>query len=51
MLQLTGISWKYVSDRWTQIYDPNAEGNLGSERVILALVFFSDAQYKEVTPY
>lgn len=30
--------------------NPSSEDNLGSELVILALVFFSDAQYKQIIP-
>lgn len=50
MLQLIGLSWKYITDRLTYLHDRNLEGKLGSELVILTLVFFSDAQYKQITP-
>lgn len=47
MLQLIGLSWKCITDR--RIYGPNSEGNLGAEPDILALVFLSDEQYKQIT--
>lgn len=48
MQQVVGLSQKCVIDRWTPIYNPKAEGNLGSELVILALVIFCHMPYKHV---
>lgn len=42
------LSQKCRINRWTQINNPRAEGNLGSEPVILALVIFCHMLYKHI---